>query len=51
MCRISEDLLAKGLAYVSEGSVYFEVAKAPQFGKLFPLPYDEKLRIANQSGN
>jgi L-cysteine:1D-myo-inositol 2-amino-2-deoxy-alpha-D-glucopyranoside ligase len=51
MQRINAALLAKGLAYVSDGSVYFEVAKAPQFGKLFPLPYDEKLRLANQNGN
>ena len=51
MCTITADLLRKGLAYESGGSVYFEVAKAPQFGKLFPLPYDEKLRIANQNGN
>ena len=51
MCDITGDLLAKGLAYVVQGSVYFEVAKAQRFGQLFPLPYDEKLRIANQNGN
>jgi cysteinyl-tRNA synthetase len=51
MLAITADLVGKKLAYVSEGSVYFEVLRAPEFGKLFPLPYDEKLRIANRNGN
>ncbi len=30
----TEDLLNKGFAYESEGDVYFEVAKCPEYGKL-----------------
>jgi len=51
MCEISQVLRSKGLAYQGDGSLYFEAGKAPDFGRLFPLPYDEKLRIANMNGN
>ncbi len=30
----TQDLIDKGFAYVSEGDVYFDVAKAPDYGKL-----------------
>ncbi len=32
--RLTERLIRKGLAYVVEGSVYFEVAKYPEYGRL-----------------
>jgi cysteinyl-tRNA synthetase len=31
---LTESLIAKGFAYASEGDVYFEVARDPQYGKL-----------------
>ena len=31
---MTEGLIAKGFAYASEGDVYFDVAKAPEYGKL-----------------
>ncbi|HXH21898.1 MAG TPA: cysteine--tRNA ligase [Dehalococcoidia bacterium] len=51
MCRINARLQELGLAYESGGSLYFEVGRAPEFGRLFPAPYEEKLRVANQNGN
>jgi cysteinyl-tRNA synthetase len=41
MIRIIEDLVAKGVAYPIEGSVYFEVAKFPSYGKLSKQKLDE----------
>ncbi|UCG24084.1 MAG: cysteine--tRNA ligase [Chloroflexota bacterium] len=46
-----QDLLAAGVAYVSNGSVYFQVATDPEYGKLSRLAYDEMLPIANERGN
>jgi cysteinyl-tRNA synthetase len=51
MVEITADLLTKGLAYESGGSVYFEVGKAPAFGRLSRLSYQEQLAIANERGN
>ncbi|HSG16505.1 MAG TPA: cysteine--tRNA ligase [Anaerolineae bacterium] len=46
-----QDLLTSGVAYESNGSVYFHVASDPEYGKLSRLPYDEMLPIANERGN
>jgi L-cysteine:1D-myo-inositol 2-amino-2-deoxy-alpha-D-glucopyranoside ligase len=51
MLEIVEGLIAKGLAYENEGSVYFEVAKDPNFGRLFREPYMAMLEVANERGN
>lgn len=51
MQAIIAGLLDKGLAYVNDGSVYFEVAKDPDFGRLFQGPYEAMLTIANERGN
>ncbi len=51
MLEIVQGLIAKGLAYENEGSVYFEVAKDPNFGRLFREPYQAMLTIANERGN
>jgi L-cysteine:1D-myo-inositol 2-amino-2-deoxy-alpha-D-glucopyranoside ligase len=44
-------LLDAGVAYESNGSVYYSVAKDPDFGKLSRLGYDEMLSTANERGN
>lgn len=44
-------LIDKGLAYVVNGSVYFSIAKDPDFGKLSHLNAGEMLPIANERGN
>lgn len=46
-----EGLLEAGVAYESNGSVYFQVASDPEYGKLSRLPYDEMLPVANERGN
>jgi cysteinyl-tRNA synthetase len=46
-----EALLKAGVAYEVNGSVYFSVAKDPEFGKLSKLPHEEMLPIANERGN
>jgi cysteinyl-tRNA synthetase len=51
MIAIIEKLIDKGFAYENSGSVYFEVAKDPGFGKLCNVSYDAKLEIANERGN
>ncbi len=51
MVAIIEELVAKGFAYVANGSVYFSVAKDPEFGKLSHIPKDQMLPIANERGN
>lgn len=46
------DKLAEiGVAYESAGNVYFEIAKAPDYGQLSCLSYDDMLPIANERGN
>jgi L-cysteine:1D-myo-inositol 2-amino-2-deoxy-alpha-D-glucopyranoside ligase len=49
--KINEGLIAKGFAYVKNGSVYYEVRKDPGFGALAGLDYPEALAIANERGN
>ncbi len=44
-------LVDKGFAYEANGSVYFSVAKASDFGKLSHLDPNEMLPIANERGN
>ena len=44
-------LVDKGFAYAVNGSVYFSVAKAKDFGKLSHLDPNEMLPIANERGN
>lgn len=44
-------LVDAGVAYVVNSSVYFSVAKDPEFGKLSKLPHSEWLPIANERGN
>lgn len=51
MVAIIEKLIATGNAYVANGSVYFEVATDPDFGKLSKLPEGERLAVANERGN
>jgi L-cysteine:1D-myo-inositol 2-amino-2-deoxy-alpha-D-glucopyranoside ligase len=46
-----EKLIADGVAYEVNGSVYYSVAKDPEFGKLSHLSRDEMLPIANERGN
>ncbi len=51
MQAIIARLIDKGLAYQNDGSVYFEVAKDADFGRLFHEPYEAMLTIANERGN
>jgi L-cysteine:1D-myo-inositol 2-amino-2-deoxy-alpha-D-glucopyranoside ligase len=51
MQNIVQGLIDRGFAYESGGSVYFEVAKDPKFGRLFGHSYDSMLQIANERGN
>ncbi len=44
-------LLDAGVAYVAGGSVYFEVARDPDFGQLSHLAPDARLAVANERGN
>jgi len=46
-----EALIHAGVAYVKNGSVYYEVARYPEFGQLSHLPHGEMLPIANERGN
>jgi L-cysteine:1D-myo-inositol 2-amino-2-deoxy-alpha-D-glucopyranoside ligase len=51
MQAIVEGLIEKGLAYENQGSVYFEIARDPDFGRLFREPYEAMLHLANERGN
>lgn len=51
MIAMIEPLIEQGLAYESNGSVYFSVAADPEFGKLSHLTLAEMLPIANERGN
>ena len=46
-----EALIEAGVAYVSDGSVYYEVERYPAFGQLSHLPHSEMLPVANERGN
>lgn len=53
--EIVQDLVAKGLAYVSEGCVFYSVKKDPDFGEMGRAiglnDYQSMLNIANERGN
>lgn len=49
--ELAKTLVDKGYAYEANGSVYFSVAKAKDFGKLSHLDPNEMLPIANERGN
>jgi L-cysteine:1D-myo-inositol 2-amino-2-deoxy-alpha-D-glucopyranoside ligase len=51
MLEITQALIDKGHAYVSNGNVYFSVASDPEFGKLSHIPREMMLPIANERGN
>lgn len=51
MIAMIEPLLESGLAYESNGSVYFSVTSDADFGKLSHLTLQEMLPIANERGN
>ncbi|HSQ26435.1 MAG TPA: cysteine--tRNA ligase [Anaerolineales bacterium] len=46
-----EELINAGVAYVKNGSVYYEVSRYPEFGQLSHLPHSEMLPVANERGN
>ena len=46
-----EGLIGMGVAYVKNGSVYYEVSCYPEFGQLSHLPRREMLPISNERGN
>lgn len=49
--RSVEDLQEAGVAYEAGGSVYFEVERWPEYGKLSGLSREEMLPVANERGN
>ena len=49
--ELAKTLVDNGYAYEANGSVYFSVAKAKDFGKLSHLDPNEMLPIANERGN
>lgn len=49
--NLVQRLLRIGVAYESEGNVYFHVNAWPEFGKLSQIPRDRMLPIANERGN
>ncbi|MGD9710607.1 MAG: cysteine--tRNA ligase [Thermomicrobiales bacterium] len=51
MIELIAALIEKDLAYVSNGSVYFDVNADPEFGKLSRIPRSEMLPVANDRGN
>lgn len=51
MIKIIEKLITKKLAYTKNGSVYFEVKKDKNFGKLSRFGYRAMLEISNERGN
>jgi L-cysteine:1D-myo-inositol 2-amino-2-deoxy-alpha-D-glucopyranoside ligase len=51
MIELIGRLVANGLAYAADGSVYFSVAADPEYGQLSKIPRSEMLPIANERGN
>ena len=51
MQTIVQGLVEKGMAYENGGSVYFQVSRDSDFGRLFREPYEAMLQIANERGN
>ena len=46
-----EALIHAGVGYVKDGSVYYDVARDPDFGQLSHIPRHEMLPVANERGN
>jgi L-cysteine:1D-myo-inositol 2-amino-2-deoxy-alpha-D-glucopyranoside ligase len=46
-----KELIQAGLAYASNGSVYYAVGRYPDFGQLSHLPHEKMLPVANERGN
>jgi L-cysteine:1D-myo-inositol 2-amino-2-deoxy-alpha-D-glucopyranoside ligase len=46
-----QKLLAAGVAYAGDGSVYFDVDRFPEYGALSHIPRSEMLPVANARGN
>jgi len=51
MIKIIQKLVARDLAYIKNGSVYFSVSRDKNFGKLSKYDYPAMLEIANERGN
>jgi L-cysteine:1D-myo-inositol 2-amino-2-deoxy-alpha-D-glucopyranoside ligase len=51
MIPIIERLIAKGNAYVRNGSVYYRVKTFPEYGAMARMNYDQMLATANERGN
>lgn len=51
MIKMIEDLVSKNFAYIKNGSVYFDIKKDKNFGKLSRYGYPAMLEIANDRGN
>ena len=49
--NVVDRLLAAGVAYESGGSVYFQIAAWPEYGRLSRIPPVAMLPIANERGN
>ncbi|MCU7725992.1 cysteine--1-D-myo-inosityl 2-amino-2-deoxy-alpha-D-glucopyranoside ligase [Actinoplanes sp. KI2] len=50
MAAMVGELLDKGLAYTVDGWTYFAVDTDPEFGRLFGLSLDERIRLARERG-
>jgi cysteinyl-tRNA synthetase len=46
-----EALIQAGVAYIENGSVYYEVNRYPEFGQLSHISRGEMLSVANERGN
>jgi L-cysteine:1D-myo-inositol 2-amino-2-deoxy-alpha-D-glucopyranoside ligase len=51
ICEQVQRLIDRRAAYVSQGSVYFDLRSWPQYGRLSRLLRDEMLPVANERGN
>jgi cysteinyl-tRNA synthetase len=49
--ELVRDLVEEGYAYEKNGSVYYDVRRDPDFGKLGHMNYPEMLATANERGN
>jgi L-cysteine:1D-myo-inositol 2-amino-2-deoxy-alpha-D-glucopyranoside ligase len=48
--KVVTELIEKGFAYVVDGTVYFDIQKFPEYGKLSGLSRDEMIKISAQRG-